>query len=105
MENNKASNEKDDLLKQVNENNRTIEVYITSLLPVAISLINTQIYNAIIYFYIYLVFDYLLNFLFNLFLRKIEDTDKIRSFFDLIIRTINFGKYIFILYLLIISLK
>lgn len=96
---------KDDLLKQVNDNNKTIEGYITTLLPAVLALINNQIYNAVIYFYIYLVSDYFLNFLFNVFLRKVEDTDKIRNFFDLVIRIINFGKYIFILYLLIISLK
>lgn len=96
---------KDDLLKQVNDNNKTIEGYITTLLPAVLALINNQIYNAVIYFYIYLVSDYFLNFLFNIFLRKVEDTDKIRNFFDLVIRIINFGKYIFILYLLIISLK
>lgn len=96
---------KDDLLKQVNDNNKTVEGYITTLLPAVLALINNQIYNAVIYFYIYLVSDYFLNFLFNIFLRKVEDTDKIRNFFDLVIRIINFGKYIFILYLLIISLK
>ena len=96
---------KDDLLKQVNDNNKTIEGYITTLLPAVLALINNQIYNAVIYFYIYLVSDYFLNFLFNVFLRKVEDTDKIRNFFDLVIRIINFVKYIFILYLLIISLK
>ena len=98
-------NDKDDLLKQVNDNNKTIEGYITTLLPAVLALINNQIYNVVIYFYIFLVSDYFLNFMFNLFLRKVEDTDKIRNLFDFIIRTLNFSKYIFILYLLIISLK
>ena len=102
---NNDKNDKDDLLKQVNDNNKTIEGYITTLLPAVLALINNQIYNVVIYFYIFLVSDYFLNFLFNLFLRKVEDTDKIRNLFDFIIRTLNFGKYIFILYLLIISLK
>lgn len=66
---------KDDLLKQVNDNNKTIEEYITTLLPAVLALINNQIYNAVIYFYIYLVSDYFLNFLFNIFLRKAEYTD------------------------------
>lgn len=99
------NSDKDDLLKQVNDNNKTIEGYITTLLPAVLALINNQIYNVVIYFYIFLVSDYFLNFMFNLFLRKVEDTDKIRNLFDFIIRTLNFSKYIFILYLLIISLK
>jgi len=101
----KSKSDKDDLLRQVNDNNKTIEGYITTLLPAVLALINNQIYNVVIYFYIFLVSDYFLNFMFNLFLRKVEDTDKIRNLFDFIIRTLNFGKYIFILYLLIISLK
>ena len=63
---------KDDLLKHVNDNNKTIEGYITTLLPAVLALINSQIYNAVIYFYIYLVSYYFLNFLFNIFLRKVE---------------------------------
>lgn len=103
---NNDKNDKDfDLLKQVNDNNKTIEGYITTLLPAVLALINNQIYNVVIYFYIFLVSDYFLNFMFNLFLRKVEDTDKIRNLFDFIIRILNFSKYIFILYLLIISLK
>jgi len=100
-----GTGETSNLLKQANDNNKTIEGYITTLLPAILALINKEIYNAVIYFYIYLVSDYFLNFLFNIFLRKIEDTNKIRNFFDLLIRIISFGKYIFILYLLIISLK
>lgn len=97
--------EVNDLRSHRNENNKTIEGYITTLLPSALALINNQIFNSVIYFYIFLVSDYFINYLFSLFLDIIANNDKIVDFFNSILRFINFGKYIFILYLLIISLK
>lgn len=94
-----------DLRSHRNENNKTIEGYITTLLPSALALINNQIFNSVIYFYIFLVSDYFINYLFSLFLDNVANNDKIVDFFNSILRFINFGKYIFILYLLIISLK
>lgn len=97
--------EVNDLSYHRNENNKTIEGYITALLPSALALINSQIFNSVIYFYIFLVSDYFINYLFSLFLDNVANNDKIVDFFNSILRFINFGKYIFILYLLIISLK
>lgn len=101
----KENDVKSDLSSHRNDNNKTIEGYITALLPTGLALINNQIFNLVIYFYIFLVSDYFINYLFSIFLDRIYSNDNIIEFFNLILRIINFVKYIFILYLLIISLK